>query len=323
MATVYTVEYNGEVFDVEGPDNASESDLMAFIGAKPTQVSDATQTQLESQPAAPSTLMDRASKLVGAIKASNVPQEAVRSALTPPEALYKPEKMMEFAGKTPVLPIGLGIVGGPIGGVLGEGARQMVQIARGENAPTPTESALNMAGAALVPSVGKGVAATGDVARRAVKTAFAPRLAKAGEMIAEARTKLKAAPLPDIKMSKEASEEVVKSLPLGKVKDLVEQYKQLPIKDLIAKYDLTHGVFDRAASVTVTGKAKLATNRAAIRKALTEVAPELGSALQAYAAGKSRQTFLKYAIPSIPVLGALSGSSRARQAISRAFGNVK
>lgn len=51
-ATIYTVEYNGRVFDVEGPAGASPQDLQAFVEANGSSAGDAS-APIAEQPAAP------------------------------------------------------------------------------------------------------------------------------------------------------------------------------------------------------------------------------------------------------------------------------
>lgn len=72
----------------------------------------------------------------------------------------------KVAAETPILPVGGAIAAGPAGGAAGEGLRQMAQIAQGAPAPTPLQSALQMTGAAIVPSVGKGAEAAAGIGGR-------------------------------------------------------------------------------------------------------------------------------------------------------------
>lgn len=98
-------------------------------------------------------------------KLASAAKEGAKSAILAPiqagkTLLTNPTKV---AAETPILPIGGAIVAGPVGGAAGEGLRQIADVAQGNTNYDPVTGALKMAGASLVPSVGKGAATVADV----------------------------------------------------------------------------------------------------------------------------------------------------------------
>ena len=66
--TIYTVEHNGQTLDVEGPDNASESELQAYVESQGTQTPETPKAPLESKPTASKSDLEAAKNVFSAFR---------------------------------------------------------------------------------------------------------------------------------------------------------------------------------------------------------------------------------------------------------------
>jgi hypothetical protein len=218
------------------------------------------------------------------------------------------QDVMQVSAKTPLLPLAGAAIGGPAGGALGEGARQMVDIARGEPAPSPMSSAFQMAGASLVPSVGKGAKAGVELGKKAVNIAFAPSRFKAGLQLGKVEEAAGIAQEVLEKPTAEGVRSIVKKIlpaknPVKLEAAYQEMGKQNPqgLKDL---HDVIRGALDASSPralaqtlqpkiLTKAGRARLAANEEAARKALNAIVPGREEAAQKVANAITRDELLK------------------------------
>lgn len=317
MATIYTIEHNGEVFDIEGPDNATESDLMAAIGAGPTQTSPMAETPLETQPSAPRSLSDRAANLINAVRSGDTSnlRQLGSDALT----------LLETPGRgIRGLTVGLGQLGTKS---FPEVVQRAAEATQPEFKPQNLgEKAASFAGTMTNLALPVGGTATGLGKTKAGRFLFGPSRLKAGQALGKAEeaaglaqevTTIPTAgevktivkqilPAKDPQKLKTAYETFAKENPQG-LKDVHDTLKSS--LDIVSPKALARTMTPKP--LTKAGYARLAANEKAARDALNSIVPGRAKAAEDVALAIKRGEYLvepikKYAKKA--AIGAILGA---------------
>lgn len=310
MAKIYTVRQGGKIFKIRGPDNATPEMLKAHLAQQKTSA-------------------EPRGKVIAAETAKQAAlapfTQAKEAAVTPFTA---PEKVTKLGTSTPLLPIAGATLGGPIGGALGETARQAGKVVMGEPAAQPWEIGANVMLASLASPVASKTLKTAEGMQKVGKVIAAPSLEQAKRTLETVKTGLPTPSRPPWTPKEVA--QVVENAP--KVADMtatIAKYKGLPKQALIDITSLMGKAYDRIAKLHKVGKIhdhtfiNFVKNKEAADQALREVYPELGKANQDYARAMAAESLkgLKGAIPGVG--GWLEKVGRRSEAVRRALKNVK
>lgn len=321
-------------FDISGFDEESTLKQLDDAGY---DVSSFKTMAVESKPSALSDVLQQSAK-----QGFTAPFEMAKQAVKYP--VQNPEKVVELGTETPLLPMAGAAIGGPIGGVLGEGVRQMGSIAMGKPAPSKLESAASMGLAGLVPSAGKGISAAGTGVKKLSKAMFAPGRKAAGEALAQVEKQAKLVQNVTSTPSATKVKKIVEGLqdvPPEKYTEIVEGYKVVGkqnLQKLKDTYDTAKAAMDvvspsemgskifsllRPKALTPAGYARLTAHKQAATEALNALVPGRTAAAEAVANSVRRANILKAAAGVIPGGSYVSSKLSKAKAIKEQLGRIK